>query len=346
MRAVVKTEKGKGKVEVRDIPAPKIAHDEVLIKIHYAGICGTDVHIWLNEFPVYYPPVILGHEFSGEIVSVGKDVSRWKVGDRVISETQNQVCGECFFCRTGHPEACEDKRSPGWGVNGSFTKYLKMPDWLIHKIPDTVSYKEAALVEPAATAAQNVYTKTGINPGDTVVVIGPGPIGLVMAQMALINGASWVMIIGTRVDTEKRLPLAKKLGIDYVVNVDEEDPVEMVKELTAGLGVDVVFEATGVETAINQAFDLVRWNGKIGVIGLPSKNKLNINWSKGVYKALRVQFSFSSQYIDWVRVIRLLERGDLNLKDLVTDEYTVEKWETAFNKIVAGKAIKVLLKPE
>jgi L-iditol 2-dehydrogenase len=345
LKAVVKTEKGKGKIEVRDVPIPEIASDEVLIKVHYAGICGTDVHIWLDEFPVYYPPVILGHEFSGEIARIGEDVSGWRVGDRVLSETQNLVCGKCYYCRIGHPEACEKKRSPGWGVNGSFAEYLKMPNWLIHKIPDNVSFEEAAVVEPAATAAQNIYSTTGVNPGDTVVVIGPGPIGLILAQMAQINGASWVMVIGTNVDTITRLPLAKKLGVDYVVNVDEEDPLELVEELTAGLGADVVFEATGAESAINQAFEVVRWKGKIGVIGLPSKEKLNIKWSTAAYKAIEIKFSFSSQYIDWIRVLKLLESGALNLKDLVTDEYQLDDWEAAFNKIVAGQAIKALLKP-
>ena len=178
MKALVKTKKGKGFLEIKEMPVPEINHDEVLIKVYYTGICGTDIHIFTDQFPLYYPPVILGHEFSGEIVKLGEKVTSWKTGDRVVAECQSLVCGKCRFCRTGHPEACLFKRSPGWGINGSFADYIKMPDWLLHKIPDNVSYKEAALTEPAAVSSQALYSRAKVSAGDFVVVLGTGPIGI------------------------------------------------------------------------------------------------------------------------------------------------------------------------
>lgn len=155
MKAVVKIGKGKGLVEVRDVPTPEINYSEVLIKVHCSGICGTDIHIWNDEFP-YYPPVILGHEFSGEIVRIGKKVSGWEIGDKVVSELHTMTCGVCRFCRAGNYQACKFKRAPGWGVNGSFAEYIKMPSWLLHRIPDGVSMEECRNYRTSSYSGPNL----------------------------------------------------------------------------------------------------------------------------------------------------------------------------------------------
>jgi len=344
MKAIVKTGKGKGLVEVRDVAIPQINDNEVLIKVHYSGICGTDIHIWNDEFP-YYPPVTLGHEFSGEIVKLGKDINRWKIGDKVVSELHTRACGVCRFCRTGNYQACKFKRSPGWGINGSFAEYIKMPSWLLHKIPDGVSMKEAAIMEPAAIAAQALY-RANVKVSDFVVIFGPGPIGLICAKMAMIAGASRVIMVGKEIDSKIRLPLAKKLGVDYAVNIDKEADLEnFVKDLTNGEGADIVIEATGSEFAINKAFKILHWYGKMSVVGLPNKNQLNIDWRTGCFKALDIRFSFSSKYLDWEKTLRLLEKKRLNLKALISHEFILDEWEKAFKIITEGEAVKVLLKP-
>ncbi|MBA7498424.1 D-arabitol-phosphate dehydrogenase [subsurface metagenome] len=343
MKAIVKTGRGKGLVEIREVPTPEINYSEVLIKVHYSGICGTDIHIWNDEFP-YYPPVTLGHEFSGEIVKLGKDVDRWKIGDKVVSELHTGACGVCRFCRTSNYQACKFKRAPGWGINGSFTEYIKMPSWLLHKIPDGVSMKEAAIMEPAAIAAQAIY-KANVKTGDFVIIFGPGPIGLICAKMAMITGANRVAIVGKEIDNKIRLPLSKKLGVDYVINIDKEADLEnFIKDLTNGEGADVVIEATGSELAINEAFKIMRWNGRMAVVGLPNKTRLSINWSIAALKALDIRFSFSSKYLDWERTLQLLKKRKLNLKTLITHEFPLNEWKKAFKVIVEGKAIKVLLK--
>ena len=343
MKALVKTQKGKGYLEIKDVPIPEINYDEVLIKVYYSGICGTDIHILTDEF-TYYPPVILGHEFSGEIIQVGKEVTLWKAGDRVVAECQSLVCGKCKYCRIGHPEACSSKRSPGWGINGSFAEYIKMPSWLLHKIPDNVSHKEAALTEPSAISSQALFSRCQLNVGDFVVVLGSGPIGIIIAKMAIIGGASKVLITGIDQDEQYRFELAKKIGIEYTVNVNKVNLKEIINELTNGLGADLVVEATGVESAINQAFEIVRKLGKITVVGIPGQNKSNIKWLTGSFKALDVSFSFSSQYQDWVRVLKLFENRSFNLTDLATHEFELDNWKIAFEKAIDCQGGKVLFK--
>jgi len=344
LKALVKTKKGKGFLEIKEMPVPEINYDEVLIKVHYTGICGTDAHIFTDQFPIYYPPVILGHEFSGEIVELGEKVTSWKTGERVVAECQSLACGKCRFCRTGHPEACTAKRSPGWGINGSFADYIKMPAWLLHKIPDSVSYRKAALTEPAAVSSQALYSRAKVSTGDFVVVLGTGPIGIIIAKMAKIAGASQVLITGIDKDEKYRLLLAQKLGIENTVNVSKVNLKEMVDDLTDGIGADLVVEATGVEPAINQAFDIVRKLGKITVVGIPGQNKSNIKWLTGSFKALDVSFSFSSQYQDWVRVLKLFENRALDLTDLVTHEFKLADWKMAFDKAIDCQGGKVLFK--
>jgi 2-desacetyl-2-hydroxyethyl bacteriochlorophyllide A dehydrogenase len=344
LKALLKTKKGKGYLEIEDVPIPGINDNEVLIKVHYSGICGTDIHIFSDQFPIYYPPVILGHEFSGEIVHIGGKVTSWKVGDRVVAECQSLVCGKCRYCRTGHPEACSSKRSPGWGINGSFAEYIKMPSWLLHKIPDNVSYTEAALTEPAAVCSQAIYSRSKLETGDFVVVLGSGPIGIIIAKMAIIGGASKVLITGIDQDEQYRFKLAKKMGIEYTVNVNKVNLEEIVNELTNGLGADLVVEATGVESAINQAFEIVRKLGKITVVGIPGQNKSNIKWLAASFKALDVSFSFSSQYQDWVRVLKLFENRSIDLTKLITHEFELDNWKIAFEKAIDCQGGKVLFK--
>jgi len=344
VKALVKTQKGKGLIEIREVPIPEINDNEVLVKVHYSGICGTDIHIYTDQFPIYYPPVILGHEFSGEIAKAGKKVDGWKIGDRVVAECQSLVCGKCNFCRTGHPEACVHKRSPGWGINGAFADYIKIPAWLLHKIPDNVSFKQAALTEPAAVSSQALITRGRVQAGDFVVVLGSGPIGIIIARIAQIAGASQVLITGIDQDEDQRFSLAKKIGIEHTININKVNLKELVDDLTNKTGADLVIEAAGVEPTINQAFEVVRKLGKIAVIGVPGEEKINVKWLTGSLKAIDISFSFSSQYEDWVRVLKLFENGTLDLTNLATHEYMLEDWKIAFEKAIYCEGGKVLFR--
>ncbi len=344
MLGLVKTQKGEGFLELREVDIPQIALDEVLIEIKAAGICGTDIHVKHDRFP-YWPPVILGHEFSGEIVEVGSDVEGYRPGDRVVGEPHTKACGKCPLCRTGNIQICASKRSPGWGIDGAFTRYLNMPEKLLHRIPDHVSFEEAAVVEPTANAVHDVLERARVEPEDFVVVLGPGPIGLLSAMVAKAEGARKVMIVGTPRDEELRLNTARKVGIDLVVNLTEQDPVEMIKDITGGRGADLVVEASGAEPAIRMAVDLVRKKGRITVIGMSGRDEIRFPWDKAIFKVCDLFFNLSSSYTSWDRSISLIAERKINVEALITHRVPLTDWEQAFEAVENLQAIKALLIP-
>ena len=267
MRALVKYAEGKGNIEVRDVDVPKISKpDEVLIKVFACGICGTDLHILNDEF-TSYPPVTLGHEFSGVIVEAGPAVTKWKKGDRVVCEPFTGVCFRCETCRRGWVHICENKRSPGWGINGGLTNYVVVPDIFLHRIPDNVDDVTAALCEPLAIVTHEVLERGEIQPQDFVVVVGAGPIGILSAFAAKESGAGKVVVIDRTSGADLRLPTAKKLGADYIFNCDETDVVKSVFELTNGKGADLVVEASGSAGGIDIACRIVKKLGTITAVG-------------------------------------------------------------------------------
>lgn len=345
MKALVKTEYGKGNIEIIERAVPTPGESEVLIRVKYAGICGTDIHIWKDEF-VYYPPVILGHEFSGEVVEVGNKVKLARPGNRVVAEPHSKACGVCSLCRNGHIQICDHKRSPGWGIDGAFTEYIVMSEHLLHVIPDTVSYEEAALLEPCAIAAHQVYERGGITPGDTVVVCGAGPIGILCAQMAHIAGAAHVIMTGIDNDVNFRFEVARKLCcIDRFVNVEQEKLEDVVSEITANIGADVVIEASGSEASIKVAIRILKKRGKLIAIGLTGKESIAFPWDSAMLKVLDMFFNMSSSNSAWNIAIKLLAAGKLNVKPLISSIDSLENWESAFKKCQYGEALKILFKP-
>jgi len=344
MLALVKTQKGEGFLELRDVPEPVISDDEVLIEVMAAGICGTDVHVKHDTFP-YWPPVILGHEFSGKIVQVGDKVKGWQVGDRVVGEPHTLHCGQCSLCRRGHIQNCPEKRSPGWGIDGAFAKYLKYPPKLLHRFPDSMSFEQAALVEPAANTVTDIIERGAIEVGDFVVVLGPGPIGLLAAQVAKAAGAREVMIVGAPADEELRLATARKLGIDHVVNFALENPLDKCRELTDECGADLVIECSGAPPAIAQSVDLVRKWGKICAIGLTGKRPVQLDWDAAMTKVITLYFNMSTAYASWDKTIWLMASGQVRVDELITHTLPLSEWERAFEAVESMEALKAVLVP-
>lgn len=344
MKALVKTEKGVGFLELRDVPEPVAAPDQVLIEIKAAGICGTDIHVKHDEFP-YWPPVILGHEFAGEIVAVGSEVTGWQVGDRVVGEPHTRACGKCWLCRTGNIQICPEKRSPGWGIDGAFTKYLAYPPHLLHRIPDNLSFVEAALTEPTANIVTDLLERGKVEPEDFVVVLGPGPIGLIAAMAARAEGAREVMIVGTNADETLRLKTARELGFALVVNLQQEDPVARCLELTGGRGADLVVECSGAAPAIAGTVDYVRKLGRICAIGLTGKKPVQLDWDKFQGKVCTLIFNMSTGYTSWDRALSMLALGKVNARAVITHEFPLEEWEAAFEAVENLTALKAVLVP-
>jgi len=344
MQALVKTERGSGHLELRDVPVPRITADEVLIRVRACGICGSDLKIQDDQHP-YTPPVTIGHEFAGEIIETGAAVTGWVVGERVVSEQHTRACGHCRQCLTGNAFACASKRAPGYYENGAFTDFIKVPAWLLHRIPAGLSYVEAAFTEPCAVAAHGMLDRTGINPEDIVLVLGCGPIGLAAARMAQAAGASKVIITGVERDEKMRLPKARQLRIDHVVNTSREDLSQLVLDLTGGQGADVVVELSGAPVAMAQSFRLARRLGRVCILGQPPSDEIAIPYREALFRALTVFFSYSSKFTSWERVLSLFARGALHPKDFITHVLPLSDWEQGFNLSRSGEAVKVVLEP-
>lgn len=344
MEALVKTQKGKGFLEVRSVPDPVPADHEVLIRVKAAGICGTDLHIQEDRFP-YNPPVILGHEFSGDILAVGPSVTGYRAGDRVVAEPHRGGCGACRYCLTGEVEVCREKRAIGYKIDGCFAALAAIPAGSLHRIPAGVSYEQAALAEPLAVVVKAVLERSRVEPEDFVVVLGSGPIGLLAAAAAKAEGARAVMITGTDGDEKLRLPAARLMGIDHVVNIQKEDPLQKVLDLTQGAGADLVVEASGAAPAIRQAFDLIKIDGRICGLGLSGREHVELPWDLAIKKAARLICSFSSNWTSWERALSLLAGGKVNVDPLITACYPLKDWQQAFQRLERLEAIKILLNP-
>lgn len=344
MKALVKTAKGPGFLEIKEWPDPQIEPGEVLLRVRACGICGSDLKIEDDQHP-YTPPVVVGHEFAGEIVKLGAGVKGWAAGDRVVSEQHFKACGICRLCLAGSAFACSEKRAPGYFSDGAFAEFIAVPAWLLHRIPDRLSFIEAAFAEPAAVAAHGMLERTGISPEDIVLILGCGPIGLAAAKMAQVSGAAKVILTGVDRDEKARLPAARKLGIDYVVNVERENLAGLVKDVTKGCGADVVVELSGSPAAIAQAFEMARRLGRLGIIGQPPVDEIKIPYRQAMFRAITVSFSYSSKYTSWESVLSLFERGALRPTQFITHILPLADWKRGFDLSRSGDAVKVVLVP-
>ncbi|MBN1343579.1 MAG: zinc-binding dehydrogenase [Phycisphaerae bacterium] len=343
MKAVVKTRPEPGNVELIDVPEPQAGPGHVVIEVHNAGVCGTDIHIYKSEY-VIKPPVILGHELCGTIVEVGPGVTRCAVGDRVtVNPSAGQLCGNCRYCRIGAPFFCIDRSAVGSGMNGGFAKYCRVRQEIVFRLPENLDFETGALCEPFACALQAVVELTLIEPGEIVVVSGPGPIGIMCAMLAKSRGAR-VVLLGTSGDAD-RMAVAKRLGADNVVNVETDDPRRAIQDLTQGYGPDVVFECSGAPASAELCLDIVRKMGRYTQVGLFGK-PLQMDLDKVVVKQIHLQGSMCHTWQTWERTLRFLEQDLVDLRPLITNRLPLSRWEEAFEGVIARKELKVLLHPE
>lgn len=340
MKALMKIAEGPGNIEVREVPTPILpADDWVLIEVKAAGVCGTDLHIWHDEF-TYYPPVVLGHEFSGKIVEAGPSVKDFVPGDRVVAEPHSKFCGHCYLCRTGRIQLCKSKRSPGWGIDGAMTNYLTMPSVLLHHIPEEVDFSLAALTEPLAIVFHQITERVHLESQDFVVITGSGPMGILAAFVAKHSGADKVVMTGISSGLKVRFGVARELGADYIVNVEKENPVDKVYEMTGGRGSDLVIETSGAPPAIKQAIEMVRTCGKLSCIGLPGDDMTPIAYKSAMKKAIDMHFNMSSSYTGWEKALKLLRSHGEELRLVITEVSNLEEWENVFRSMEREEAIK------
>lgn len=300
-------------MRVEEVPVPEILDHEVLIAVRRCGICGTDPHIYRGHFPVPYP-LIQGHEFSGEVVEVGASVKSVKIGDKVTADI-NISCGKCFYCRMGQKLFCEEIKQLGVHINGAFAQYMKAPESNIYKLPADMTWEEAAYIEPLACVIRG-QERANITMGSTVAVIGAGPMGLVHALLAKMNGASSVIISEMN---QARLAKARELGIDHVIDAANQDPVQAVRDLTEGRGADFVIEAVGAIPTYQQAFQMVRRGGVLVTYGAaPATATMEIKPFEIYSKELTIVGSYAGTYDTWLKAINLISSKRFNPGDIIT----------------------------
>lgn len=342
MKAVVKTKAGYDNLELREIEEPSVSGDRVKIKVAYTGICGSDIHTFKGEYNSKNLPVVLGHEFSGVVTEVGPDVKHIKVGDRVTSETTYETCEECVYCESNDYNLCSNRKGIGTQVDGSMASYVISREESCHLLPDNVSLEAASLTEPLACCTHAVIEKTTVNNGETVLVIGPGPIGLLVAQVAKAQGAK-VILSGITRDVP-RLKLAEEIGIDIVVDTLKEDLSSVVLMETAGYGADKVFDCSGSVVAVNAALPLVKKKGDFVQVGLFAE-KLNVLDEESIIqREIRYIGSRSQKPSSWKLAIDLLANNKIATEKMITKIFELKDYRDAFETVMAGNEIKVLIK--
>ena len=340
MKALVKQGKGKANVGLMDVQEPRAKSNEVKVKVHATGICGTDLHIIKDEYPSDYP-VIMGHEYSGVVVEIGDDVHKFNAGDRVVSLTAIVTCGKCSYCREGLLMLCNQRKSIGSGVNGAFAEYIVIPEEAVYKIPDNVSLDEAALTEPLACMVRCVIERGTVNAGDNVLVSGPGAIGLLTMQVAKACGGN-VVVLGTSKD-KKRLELATKLGAIAALAVDEHDEKEILN-YTNDLGFDVVFECSGVAASANTCLRLVKKSGLYVQVGLFGKT-IDFDFDLALTKEVMITNGYASEPSSWTRALNLLKNKQVNVLLLISHKLPLDKWAEGVAIAEQKERLKILLQP-
>lgn len=323
-------------VRLQEIDLPTIGEEDCLIEVAAVGVCGSDLHQWLgaHSWPVNYP-VVLGHEFAGRIAEVGPRVSGWEVGNRVCSETAAVIDPNSPMTRIGRYNLDPSRKGFGYGVNGAMTRFVSVPARCLHRVPDQLPLELAALTEPCCVACSAVAAQVDILPGDRVLVIGPGPIGLLCGAIAYLRGAE-VAVAGLPRDAE-RLKIAEQFGCETLV----EDPLDWARARD-GLGVDGVVDAAGVSATLRSAIEAVRPGGWISKVGW-GKDPLGFSLDPLVQKNVTLQGSFSHNWLMWERVLGLLANGRLDVTKVVGGRWTIDDWETAFETMYSGSIAKSLL---
>ena len=326
-------------VELQEIPVPEIGPDEVLLEVAAVGVCGSDLHQWTadHSWPVNYP-VVLGHEFAGTISRTGELVRNWSIGDRVVSETAAIIDPENPLSREGRYNLDPTRKGFGYGVNGAMTSFVRVPARCLHHVPDSLPLEKAALTEPCCVAFNAVVMNGDIQPGDRVVVFGPGPIGLLCAAMARLQGAE-VAVVGLERDQGRLEIAAREYGCEPIIAGLDEWSLAV-----DGLGVNGVVDAAGVSVTLKKSLEIVRPGGWISKVGW-GPQPLGFSLDPLVQKNIRLQGSFSHNWPIWERVIRLLTTGQLNIDPIIGGTWSLSDWHTAFETMHSGEIVKAVLTP-
>lgn len=338
MKALSKLKPEQG-IWIVDAPKPEMGHNDLLIKIRKTAICGTDVHIYnwddwsQKNIPV---PMIVGHEYVGEVVDIGQEVRGFNIGDRVSGEG-HITCGHCRNCRGGHPHLCRNTIGVGVNREGAFAEYLVIPAFNAFKIPDDISDDLAAIFDPFGNAVHTALSFDLV--GEDVLISGAGPIGIMAAAVCRHVGARHVVITDIN---DYRLELADKLGATRTVNVNKEQLEDVMLELGMTEGFDVGLEMSGVSSAFHVMLDTMNHGGKIAMLGIPSEG-MAIDWNQVIFKGLMLKGIYGREMFEtWYKMASLIQSG-LNISPIITHHYKVDDFQQGFDVMRLGRSGKVIL---
>jgi L-iditol 2-dehydrogenase len=332
MEALRKTGSGPGNVSLMEVPVPEIGSDDVLMKVYAGGICGSDLLIQEDRH-FYRAPVTLGHEFSGIAYQVGKNVKRVKEGDKFVADIE-----------------CGDGDWLGVTIDGAYAPYMRVPENVIYRIPDHVPLSHACLAEPIVATHHLIQERAQVRVGDDVVIVGPGPMGIMAVQYAKLCGARRVFLIGLKTD-QKRLQIGSLVGADHTL-YSEDQPEKSVMEITDGKGAEFVLECSASQEGVQHAIDCARkahegpgGKGVVVFISLWGRN-LTLNLDEVSLGQLDIRGSWSWNGPEtWEHAVDLLDRGVFNLDPMITNHYGLEDWETAFANLRAKQDVKAFIHP-
>jgi threonine 3-dehydrogenase len=342
MLAVVKPKPAPG-AEIREVKVPGFGRTDVLVKVKVASICGTDLHIyewdrWAQSR--IHPPLIPGHEFCGEAVAFGDEVTSVKEGDFVSAE-MHVACGKCVQCRTGEAHICQNVKIIGVDADGAFAEYVVIPESNIWKLDPAIPHEYASILDPLGNAVHSVLA--GDIVAKTVAITGCGPIGLFSIAVARAAGAAQVFAIEVN---EHRRRISQEMKADVTIDPSTEDVRAIVAERTGGLGADVILEMAGHPDAIRIAFDVVRRGGRISLLGLTNK-PVSLNFSEDIiFKGLTIQgINGRRMYQTWYQMTALLKAGKLDLHPVITDRIAMKDFSKGMERLKTGEASKILIYP-
>ncbi len=341
MRALVKTARGPGNMELREVAERPLDSGEVRIEVRSAGICGSDLHIYHDQINIpIRTPVVVGHEFSGQVAEIGPGVEKARVGDKVTALTAIRYCAHCRYCRSEFYNLCPDRETLGYMHNGAFAPTTIVPARNVLTLPENVDFRAGAFTEPLACCVHAVTELTGVSARDVVAIVGPGAIGLLCLQVVLTEGGR-AIVYGTR-DDAARLELARKLGADHTMVVDEEDALGQTLELTEGYGVDIALECSGHPDGASLALQLVRKQGKYTQVGLFGR-PINIDFEQIAFKELQTTGSLGQKPTAWKRSLDLLASGKIDVHSLISHTFPLSQWQEAFATFQKREGVKLFL---
>lgn len=346
MKAFVKINPEPGGVDYRDWRVPKVGPEEVLIQVKAAGLCGTDVHIYdwpENIVREYRPelPLVMGHEFAGVIAEVGPQVKNVKVGDRV-TVMPVLYCGECYFCRNGNQNICDHRPLLGLGVHGAFAEFISLRATNVYRLDDRISFELGAMSELTCVGLHAVE-RSRLTSGETVAVVGAGPLGLMLSIVAKHSGAAHVFTTGLEAD-RSRLEIVRKIGATPII-VEREDPVKQILEFTGGLGADVVFETAGTSAGVIQSLGLVRKGGRVGILG-QGHEYAEIQTATLSFREIELIGTRAYTPKDWRRVSAMLLNAEHDLIQMITHHLPLRMAEEGIRLMKSREGLKIILLPQ